>query len=194
MSRRRTSCASSRRMSAAASARRSIIYPEEIVCLWASKKTGVPVKWVADRTESFLTDAHGRDHVTTVEMASTRTTGSRPEGRHDRQSRRLHVAVLVGDADLSLRHAAVGPVQYPGDLRQCAHGLHQHRAGRRLSRGRAAGGDLSCSSARSRRRRANSACRRPNCAARTSSPPSRTRRRSSWPMTRAITAPRSTPP
>ncbi|TIU37629.1 MAG: xanthine dehydrogenase family protein molybdopterin-binding subunit, partial [Mesorhizobium sp.] len=37
------------------------IYPEEIVCLWASKKTGVPVKWVADRTESFLADAHGRD-------------------------------------------------------------------------------------------------------------------------------------
>src|SRR5690606_25514124 len=45
------------------------IYPEEIVCLWASKKTGVPVKWVADRTESFLTDAHGRDHVSEVEMA-----------------------------------------------------------------------------------------------------------------------------
>ncbi|WP_265516394.1 xanthine dehydrogenase family protein molybdopterin-binding subunit [Nitratireductor luteus] len=45
------------------------IYPEEIVCLWASKRTGVPVKWVADRTESFLTDAHGRDHVTEVQMA-----------------------------------------------------------------------------------------------------------------------------
>ena len=45
------------------------IYPEEIVCLWASKKTGVPVKWVADRTESFLADAHGRDHVSEVEMA-----------------------------------------------------------------------------------------------------------------------------
>ncbi|MEI9401249.1 xanthine dehydrogenase family protein molybdopterin-binding subunit [Mesorhizobium argentiipisi] len=45
------------------------IYPEEIVCLWASKKTGVPVKWVADRTESFLSDAHGRDHVSTVEIA-----------------------------------------------------------------------------------------------------------------------------
>ena len=45
------------------------IYPEEIVCLWASKKTGVPVKWVADRTESFMTDAHGRDHVTKVKMA-----------------------------------------------------------------------------------------------------------------------------
>src|SRR5690606_7971686 len=45
------------------------IYPEEIVCLWASKRTGVPVKWVADRTESFLTDAHGRDHVTEVQLA-----------------------------------------------------------------------------------------------------------------------------
>ncbi|MFI0849476.1 xanthine dehydrogenase family protein molybdopterin-binding subunit [Mesorhizobium sp. IMUNJ 23232] len=45
------------------------IYPEELVCLWASKKTGVPVKWVADRTESFLTDAHGRDHVSEVQMA-----------------------------------------------------------------------------------------------------------------------------
>ncbi len=45
------------------------IYPEEIVCLWASKKTGVPVKWTADRTEAFMTDAHGRDHVTTVKMA-----------------------------------------------------------------------------------------------------------------------------
>jgi len=45
------------------------IYPEEIVCLWASKKTGVPVKWTSDRTEAFLTDAHGRDHVSEVEMA-----------------------------------------------------------------------------------------------------------------------------
>ncbi len=45
------------------------VYPEDVVCLWASKKSGVPVKWTADRTESFLTDAHGRDHVTHAEMA-----------------------------------------------------------------------------------------------------------------------------
>ena len=44
------------------------IYPEEIVCLWASKRTGVPVKWTADRTEAFLTDAHGRDHVSKARM------------------------------------------------------------------------------------------------------------------------------
>jgi carbon-monoxide dehydrogenase large subunit len=45
------------------------IYPEEVVCLWASKKVGRPVKWVSDRSEAFLTDAHGRDHVTHAEMA-----------------------------------------------------------------------------------------------------------------------------
>src|SRR6201982_749971 len=45
------------------------IYPEEMVALWASKKVGRPVKWTGDRTESFLTDAHGRDHVTKAEMA-----------------------------------------------------------------------------------------------------------------------------
>ncbi len=44
------------------------IYPEEIVCLWASKKTGVPVKWTAERTESFLSDAHGRDHVSKAKI------------------------------------------------------------------------------------------------------------------------------
>ena len=45
------------------------IYPEETVCLWASRRLGVPVRWTADRSESFMTDAHGRDHVTHAEMA-----------------------------------------------------------------------------------------------------------------------------
>ncbi|MBN8971546.1 MAG: xanthine dehydrogenase family protein molybdopterin-binding subunit [Rhizobiales bacterium] len=45
------------------------IYPEEMVALWASKKVNRPVKWTGDRTEAFLTDAHGRDHVSHAEMA-----------------------------------------------------------------------------------------------------------------------------
>ncbi len=44
------------------------IYPEEIVCLWASMKTGRSVKWTSTRTEAFMTDAHGRDHVTSARM------------------------------------------------------------------------------------------------------------------------------
>jgi carbon-monoxide dehydrogenase large subunit len=45
------------------------IYPEEVVALWAAKRVRRPVKWVADRSEAFLCDAHGRDHVTRAEMA-----------------------------------------------------------------------------------------------------------------------------
>src|SRR6266446_5704378 len=45
------------------------IYPEEMVALWASKKVRRPVKWTGDRTEAFLTDAHGRDHISKAEMA-----------------------------------------------------------------------------------------------------------------------------
>ncbi|MFL5105968.1 MAG: xanthine dehydrogenase family protein molybdopterin-binding subunit, partial [Xanthobacteraceae bacterium] len=45
------------------------IYPEEVVALWASRRVGRPVKWVAQRTEAFISDAHGRDHVTHAEMA-----------------------------------------------------------------------------------------------------------------------------
>ncbi len=45
------------------------IYPEETVCVWAAKKVGRPVKWTGERSESFLTDAHGRDHVTKAALA-----------------------------------------------------------------------------------------------------------------------------
>jgi carbon-monoxide dehydrogenase large subunit len=45
------------------------IYAEETVCVWAARKVGRPVKWTADRTEAFLADAHGRDHLTTAELA-----------------------------------------------------------------------------------------------------------------------------
>ncbi len=45
------------------------IYPEEVVCLWAARKVRRPVKWTSDRSEAFLTDAHGRDHVTHAELA-----------------------------------------------------------------------------------------------------------------------------
>ena len=44
-------------------------YGEEALVLAASRKIGRPVKWTADRTEAFLTDAHGRDHVTKIELA-----------------------------------------------------------------------------------------------------------------------------
>ncbi len=44
-------------------------YPEEIITPFASRDLGRPVKWVATRSESFVTDAHGRDHVTNAKLA-----------------------------------------------------------------------------------------------------------------------------
>ena len=43
-------------------------YIEEALVTWCSQKIGRPVKWTAERSESFMTDAHGRDHVTKAEM------------------------------------------------------------------------------------------------------------------------------
>ena len=45
------------------------IYNEETVLAWAAKKIDRTIKWTADRSESFLTDAHGRDHVSHAELA-----------------------------------------------------------------------------------------------------------------------------
>ncbi|MCY4358182.1 MAG: xanthine dehydrogenase family protein molybdopterin-binding subunit [Gammaproteobacteria bacterium] len=45
------------------------VYAEELVVGWACRKLNRPIKWTAERTEAFLADAHGRDHVSKAEMA-----------------------------------------------------------------------------------------------------------------------------
>ena len=139
---RATRCASSRPMSAAASARR-LRYHEYPLAAIAAKQLGRPVKWIGDRTEHFLVDAHGRDNIAVAEMAMD---DERPVPRHarrpPRQYGRLSLAVRAvhsrwrpDHVDRRLRH--------PASLRALPRRLHQHRAGRRLSRRRAAGGRLS---------------------------------------------------
>ena len=44
-------------------------YAEEAMVTWAAGQLGRPVKWTAERSESFISDAHGRDHITTAELA-----------------------------------------------------------------------------------------------------------------------------
>jgi len=44
-------------------------YAEEAIVTWAAGKVRRPVKWTAERTESFMSDAHGRDHDSVAEMA-----------------------------------------------------------------------------------------------------------------------------
>lgn len=45
------------------------LYPDEAIAAWCAMQLKRPVKWVATRSETNLTDAHGRDHVTRAEMA-----------------------------------------------------------------------------------------------------------------------------
>ena len=43
-------------------------YPEETLVVWAARRLGRPVKWISKRTEAFLSDTQGRDHVTRAEL------------------------------------------------------------------------------------------------------------------------------
>jgi carbon-monoxide dehydrogenase large subunit len=45
------------------------LYAEDVVATWAAKQLNRPVKWTSDRSEAFISDAHGRDHVTVAELA-----------------------------------------------------------------------------------------------------------------------------
>ena len=48
---------------------KNFVYPENILVMLGAKLTGRPVKWIADRSELFLSEIHGRDHVTKAELA-----------------------------------------------------------------------------------------------------------------------------
>ena len=127
-------------------------YREYALIAVAAKKLRKTIKWTADRSDHFMGDAQGRDNVTTARMALAEdgkflAHGCRPDGRHGRLSldlRALHSA-------WRRRHAA-GPLRHPGLPLPRPHRVHQHRAGRRLSRRRPPRGGL--------RDRAAGRCRR----------------------------------
>jgi carbon-monoxide dehydrogenase large subunit len=48
---------------------RNGVYPEMVLVLWAARRVGRPVKWTSDRREGFVSDEHGRDNVSTAELA-----------------------------------------------------------------------------------------------------------------------------
>lgn len=48
---------------------KNVLYPEQVVTLWASARLQRPVRWVADRSESFLADIQGRDQVNRAALA-----------------------------------------------------------------------------------------------------------------------------
>ena len=45
------------------------LYPEYVLLLWAARRLGRPMKWIAERSEGFLSDTQGRDNLTKAELA-----------------------------------------------------------------------------------------------------------------------------
>lgn len=48
---------------------KNIVHAEQVLVLWAARRLGCPVRWISDRSESFLGDVHTRDLVSTAEYA-----------------------------------------------------------------------------------------------------------------------------
>jgi aerobic carbon-monoxide dehydrogenase large subunit len=48
---------------------KAFVYPEHALVAWASRKLARPVKWQEDRSEGFVSDNQGRDHLTRAELA-----------------------------------------------------------------------------------------------------------------------------
>ncbi|WP_114965812.1 xanthine dehydrogenase family protein molybdopterin-binding subunit [Alkalilacustris brevis] len=48
---------------------RNMAYPEYVVALWAARRLGRPVRWVAGRMESFQSDAHAREQWADATLA-----------------------------------------------------------------------------------------------------------------------------
>ena len=118
-------------------------YAEEAFCTFAAKQLRRPVKWTSTRSEAFISDAHGRDHVTTIQLAldaENNFTALRTDTYANMGAYLSTFAPSV--ADLAARDADGGQLSHPVDLREREGGLYQHRPGGRLSRCRAPRGDL----------------------------------------------------
>jgi aerobic carbon-monoxide dehydrogenase large subunit len=114
---------------------KAMFYPEYTMAALAATKLGRPVKWAADRSESFLSDSMGRDHVTTAELAldaNHKITGLRVSTIASMGAYYYFFAPFIPTG--AALKVLPGRLRHPGpDL--CGEGrVHQHRAGRCLSR------------------------------------------------------------
>ena len=117
---------------------KAFAYPEQALIVWASRKIGRPVKWQEDRSEGFVSDNQGRDHLTRAELALDK------KGRF--LGLRVSILANIG-AYLSpfgmfradaLDRSRLRHLFDRRDPRECQRRVHQHRAGLRLSRRRTA--------------------------------------------------------
>ena len=119
------------------------VYPEYIAILHAARALGRPVKWTDARSDSFLSDSHGRDHDFTGELAldadgkflAVRITGFGNIGAY------LSNATMLPQTMNTVKNV-IGVYTTPLVEVSSRQHVHQHHTRRRLSRRRAAGGQL----------------------------------------------------
>ena len=120
----------------------------DFITVFCSMKLGRPVKWIETRSENYQSTTHGRDHVQEVELAATRD-GKRHGPALHRVGRHGRVSLdrRAGDSDDSSRADAVRAVHDSRRQGRRLRRLHQHHAGRSVSRRRHGPKRPSCSSA-----------------------------------------------
>ena len=172
---------------------KAAVYPEYACILHAAKVLGRPVKWTDERSSSFMSDNHGRDHEQTAELALD-AEGHFLAHTADRlrQSRRLPGPDGAAAADLEHGAQRHQPLSHAADGGEHQMRVHQHHAAQPLSRRRPARGQLLHGAADRLRRSRRPASTASSFAARTRS--ARARFRSSprpAPPTTAATSRRS---
>ena len=163
-------------------------YPEETIAVWAARRLRRPVKWIATRHESFLSDTQGRDHRTRASLALDRRRALSRASR----CRRRPISGLTSRPSARRSRGRSTARCWPGfteRLRSMSKSPGCSRTASRPTRiaAPAALRPATCSSASRTRRRASSASTAPRFAAATSfrRRRCRTRRRSGRPTTAA---------
>jgi carbon-monoxide dehydrogenase large subunit len=83
-------------------------YAEEAIVTWASKRVNRPVKWTADRSESFMSDAHGRDHISHAELALSKDGDFLGLRVQTKANLGAYLSTFAPSVPLSLCHLAGG--------------------------------------------------------------------------------------
>ena len=123
---------------------KNVLYPEWVLVLWAARRLGRPVQWIGDRSEDFTASAHGRDSIIRARLALDRNGRFLALGNQSpRQSRRLCLDGRARGADHGDGKRDGRRLRHSADRVSGAGRVHQHHAGRCLSRRRQARGELS---------------------------------------------------
>ena len=118
------------------------IYGEEYVAAAVSKRLGIPVKWIEDRSEAFVATTHGRDILGYVDLAAKRdgtVLGLKLRLIADIGAYNMLLTAAIPTLTMLMANAHL---RHPGHPHDAHRGLHEQDADRRLSRRRPSRGDL----------------------------------------------------